>query len=146
MRARLVPLALFVGLFASAGPAAASHYVNERVRDGVLTEREARVEVRRILRQRGFARAVTTGLHQACNRRSALRMRCRYSRTLSGGTFLLLGSADVYVASRSRGELLRYRLNTTVSISAPCEGSAAKPCVSRFHFTHLNHQRVSSGG
>lgn len=143
------PLGLYLAIvvvFLETVPAVASHYANERARSGILTEREARLEVRRVLRQRGFAGAVTSHLKQNCHRQAKLRIHCRYSRNLNGGNYKLRGSGVVYVLSASSGALLRYRLDTTVTLAPPCEGSATRPCVSRFHFTYANHQRVSSSG
>jgi len=137
---------VLAALLISAIPAAASHYGDERGASGQLTEREVRLEVRRVLRQRGFDMAVTSGLRQDCQRRTSRRFRCRFSRDLSGGTFKLRGSGSVYVLSSSSGALVRYQLDSTVTLTPPCEGSETVACVSRFYFTHANHQRVSSAG
>lgn len=145
-RQRTALVLLTAALPVSAVPAVASHYGESRAASGQLTEREARLEVRRILRQRGFANAVTSGLRQDCRRRTGRRFRCRFSRDLSRGSFKLRGSGSVYVLSASSGALVRYQLDSTVTLAPPCEGSATVACVSRLHFTHANHQRVYSGG
>lgn len=146
MRKRLWLALAIVVVVLQTVPAVASHYANERSRSGILSEREARLEVRRVLRQRGFASAVRSHLKQECHRQAKLRVSCRYSRNLNGGNYKLRGSGVVYVLSSSLGALLRYRLDTTVTITPPCEGSATRPCVSQFHFTYANHQRAGSGG
>lgn len=146
MRSRPAAAALLVtGLYITAAPAPASHYADERARGGTLTEKEVRLEIRRVLRQRGFARRVSADLKQNCQRRSARRFTCQYSRDLEG-SFRLRGSGTVYVLSGSANALLRYRLDTTVTISPPCEGSPHEPCVSHFRFTDANHRRVYPGG
>jgi len=146
MQKRTTFVLVLAALPISAIPATASHYGDERSASGKLAEREVRLEIRKVLRQRGFAAAVTRGLRQDCQRRTSRRFRCRFSRDLSRGSFKLRGSGSVYVVSPSSGALLRYQLDTTVTIAPPCEGSATVACVSRSHFTHANHQRVYSGG
>ena len=140
MKTRLAFL-LVICLVLPAAPAAASHYGKARAGSGPLSVSEVRLEIRRILRQRGFAKTVTAGLQPKCRRRSPLRFECRYSRRLEGGNVKLRGNGVVSVGARSTGSLLRYRLDTTVSIAPPCATSQA--CVERFRFTHTNHQRVT---
>lgn len=138
MRTRSAVAALMlIGVCIMVASARASHYANERGRGGVLTEQDVRLEIRRVLRQRGFAGRVAASLKQDCRRRSARRFTCQYSRDLRDleGSFRLRGSGAVYVLSGSAKALLRYRLHTTVTISPPCEIS----CVATFHFTHANH-------
>jgi polyhydroxybutyrate depolymerase len=141
VKARLASL-LVICLVLPAAPAAASHYGKARAGSGPLSVSEVRLEIRRILRQRGFAKTVTAGLQPQCRRRSPLRFECRYSRRLEGGNVKLRGNGVVSVAARSSGSLLRYRLDTTVSTAPPCATSQTVACVERFRFTHTNHQRV----
>jgi polyhydroxybutyrate depolymerase len=133
---------LVICLVLPAAPAAASHYGKARADSGPLSVSEVRLEIRRILRQRGFAKTVTAGLQPKCRRRSPLRFECRYSRRLEGGNVKLRGNGVVSVGARSTGSLLRYRLDTTVSTAPPCATSQTVACVERFRFTHTNHQRV----
>ena len=141
---RMVVL-LLVPSFALAAPASAEHYSVERQSSGILKSVEARIEIRRVLAERGFARRVPRGMKPSCTRRSPLRLACSFTRTLAGG-WRLVGSGEVYVLSRRYGALLRYRLSTTVTIQPPCEGSQTLPCITRARFTYLNHRRVYSGG
>ncbi|MDX6708231.1 MAG: polyhydroxybutyrate depolymerase [Solirubrobacteraceae bacterium] len=141
MKTRLAFL-LVICLVLPAAPAAASHYGKARADSGPLSVSEVRLEIRRILRQRGFAKTVTAGLQPKCRRRSPLRFECRYSRRLEGGNVKLRGNGVVSVGARSTGSLLRYRLDTTVSTAPPCATSQTVACVERFRFTHTNHQRV----
>ncbi|MEA2231850.1 MAG: polyhydroxybutyrate depolymerase [Solirubrobacteraceae bacterium] len=141
MKTRLAFL-LVICLVLPAAPAAASHYGKARAGSGPLSVSEVRLEIRRILRQRGFAKTVTAGLQPKCRRRSPLRFECRYSRRLEGGNVKLRGDGVVSVGARSSGSLLRYRLDTTVSTAPPCATSQTVACVERFRFTHTNHQRV----
>ncbi|MEA2187095.1 MAG: polyhydroxybutyrate depolymerase [Solirubrobacteraceae bacterium] len=141
MKTRLAFL-LVICLVLPAAPAAASHYGKARAGSGPLSVSEVRLEIRRILRQRGFAKTVTAGLQPKCRRRSPLRFECRYSRRLEGGNVKLRGNGVVSVGARSTGSLLRYRLDTTVSTARPCATSQTVACVERFRFTHTNHQRV----
>lgn len=142
----LTPVVMTAAIALLAAVARADHLVVDRASSGALHEREARIELRRVLRERGFARRVPRGLDIDCRRRSALRFRCSFSRTLFGGAWRLTGSGHVYVLSRSYGALLRYRLNVKVAVAPPCEGSEARPCVAHFRFTYVNHQRVHAGG
>jgi polyhydroxybutyrate depolymerase len=125
-----------------AAPAAASHYAKARAGSGTLRLGEVRVEIRRVLRQRGFANTVTAALQPQCRRRSRLRFTCRYSRRLEHGKVKLRGDGDVSVRSPSSGARLRYRLDTTVRTAPPCATSQTQACVERYRFTHTNHQRV----
>lgn len=142
MKTRLAFLLPIVCLVLPAPPAAASHYGKARAGSGTLRLSEVRREVRRVLRQRGFANAVTAGLQPQCRRHSRLRFKCRYSRRLEGGKVKLRGDGVVSVRSPSSGAPLRYRLDTTVTTAPPCATSQTQACVERFRFTHTNHQRV----
>jgi polyhydroxybutyrate depolymerase len=142
VKTRLASLLALVLLSLPAAPAQASHYAKARAGKGPLTEGEARREVRRVLRQRGFDGSVTTGLKQSCRRLSRRRVGCRFSRGFVGGVLALRGKGSVYLSSLSRGALLRYRLDTTVTYAEPCEASQTGACVERFYFTQANHLRV----
>jgi len=131
-----------VSLPLTAMPAAASHYVKARAKSGPLSDREVRREVRRVLQQRGFHKAVTTGMKQTCRRRSRLRYQCRYSRRDVGAILLVRGNGSVSVTSLARGAPLRYRLDTTVTFAPPCEDSQSGSCVERYLFTQATHERV----
>ena len=141
MKTRLAFLLAVICLVLPAAPAAANHYGKARAGSGTLRVGEVRLEVRRVLRQRGFANTVTAGLQPQCRRRSPLRFTCRYSRRLEGGKVKLRGDGVISVRSPSSGARLRYRLDTTVTTAPPCATSQTQECVERFRFTHTNHQR-----
>jgi polyhydroxybutyrate depolymerase len=142
VKSRLALLLPVVCLVLPAPPAAASHDAKARAGSGKLSLNEVRAEVRRVLRQRGFANTVTAGLQPHCLRRSALRFTCRYSGRVEGGKVTFRGDGVVSVRSRSSGVRLRYRLDTTVTTAPPCATSQTQACVERFRFTDTNHQRM----
>jgi polyhydroxybutyrate depolymerase len=144
VKRRLAFLLAVICLVLPAPPAGATHYGKARAGSGTLSLGEVRLEVRRVLRQRGFATTVMAGLRPQCRRRSALRFTCRYSRRLEGGNVKLRGDGVVSVSSRRSRARLRYRLDTTVRTAPPCATSQTQACVERFRFTHTNDQRVKA--